>query len=120
MLSIPRQINKFTNRIFNNRAHILQDLSLAARHAWTIPLLASPWNSESLTQSELHPNSYNNWGDVINLSLQTIVPLERRTYSPGTIACYPEHYAATSGREKWFFINGICTSPPIANLNGLV
>ncbi|MGB1060869.1 MAG: hypothetical protein ACPGZU_12105 [Ketobacter sp.] len=119
MLSIPRQINKFTNRIFNNRAHILQDLSLAARHAWTIPLLASPWNSESLTQSELHPNSYNNWGDVINLSLQTIVPLERRTYSPGTIACYPEHYVATSGREKWFFINGICTSPPIAILNGL-
>lgn len=119
MLSIPKQINKFAQRVLNNRSHIVQDLALAAVHSWTIPFLATPWNAEALTNSELHPNSYNNLGDVINLSLQTLVPLERRTYSPGTIACYPEHYATTSGREKWFFINGICTSPPIAILNGL-
>lgn len=119
MFSIRKQVAKFTNRIINNRAHIKEDLALAAKHAWTLPLLATPWNAESLTRSELHPGSYNNLGDVINLSLQTIVPMERRTYSPGTIACYPEHYAANSGREKWFFINGICTSPPIAILNGL-
>lgn len=119
MLSARKQAMKFLDRIINNRQHILQDLTLAARHSWTIPLLATPWNSEALTNSELHPSSYNNLGDVINLSLQTLVPLERRTYSPGTIACYPEHYASTADNEKWFFINGICTSPPVAILNGM-
>ena len=119
MFRIYQPVTKFTRRILNNRQHIRQDLALALRHAWTLPLLGAPWNAEALTQSELHPYSYNNWGDVINLSLQTLIPMERRTYSPGTIACYPEHYAASASREKWFFINGICTSPPIAILNGL-
>ena len=119
MLNIRKRMAAVTRRIIRNRAHIQADLALAARHAWTLPYLALPWNAEALTRSELHPYSYNNWGDVINLSLQTLVPMERRTYSPGTIACYPEHYAVGTPREKWFFINGICTSPPVAILNGL-
>lgn len=119
MLTLPKRIDKFGRRIFNNRSHIIEDLGLVLRHAWTLPYLATPWNAEALTRSELHPSSYNNIGDIINLSLQAIVPLERRTYSPGTLACYPEHYAMGTPREKWFFINGICTSPPVAILNGL-
>lgn len=119
MLRFLAPTQKFANRIIQNRKHITQDLLLAAKHAWTLPLLASPWNRETLTRSELNPNSYNNWGDIINLSLQTMVPLERHTYSPGTLACYPEHYAVNREKEKWFFINGICTSPPVAILNGM-
>ncbi|MGB3621277.1 MAG: hypothetical protein WBA20_08025, partial [Ketobacter sp.] len=119
MFKLLKSTQKFVGRILHNHQHIRSDLALAVKNAWTLPYLASPWNAEALTQSELHPASYNNWGDVINLSLQSLVPLERRTYSPGTLACYPEHYAASANREKWFFINGICTSPPIAILNGL-
>ncbi len=119
MFRFLQSTRKLANRVIHNHQHIRSDLVLTAKHAWTLPYLAIPWNSEALTQSELHPASYNNWGDVINLSLQTLVPMQRHTYSPGTLACYPEHYAASSGREKWFFINGICTSPPIAILNGL-
>lgn len=106
-------------QVLHNRAHIRTDLGLVLRHAWTLPYLTRPWSAEALTRSELNPRSYNNWGDVINLSLQALVPLERRTFSPGTIACYPENYAMGAVREKWFFINGICTSPPVAILNGL-
>lgn len=119
MLRIRQRIVKFSQRIIRNRANIVEDVDLALQHAWTIPYLTSPWNAEALTRSELSPASYNNIGDVINLSLQAVVPMERRTYSPGTIACYPEHYAMGAPREKWFFINGICTSPPVAILNGL-
>lgn len=119
MFNLKKRLLNSAARVIRNRKHIKDDLSLALRHAWTIPYLGVPWNAEALTRSELHPYSYNNWGDVINLSLQTIVPMERRTYSPGTIACYPEHYAVGTPREKWFFINGICTSPPVAILNGL-
>lgn len=119
MLKIRRSVGTFARRIITNRSHLSQDLVLALQHAWTIPYLISPWSSEALCRSELNPASYNNIGDVINLSLQAIVPLERRTYSPGTIACYPEHYAIGTPREKWFFINGICSSPPVVILNGL-
>lgn len=119
MPSLRNRFEKFTRRIVSNRAHIAQDLGLALQHAWTLPYLASPWSAEALTRSELNPSSYNNLGDLINLSLQALVPMERTTYSPGTLACFPEHYAVGTPREKWFFINGICTSPPIAILNGL-
>ncbi|HVL02660.1 MAG TPA: hypothetical protein VM553_22730 [Dongiaceae bacterium] len=119
MFKLIQQGQTIARRLYNNRIHIREDLTLALQHAWTLPYLTSPWSAESLTRSELHPLSYNNWGDVINLSLQAMVPLERRTYSPGTLACYPEHYAVGAPREKWFFINGICTSPPVAILNGL-
>jgi len=119
MADLRTRLTKLGARIINNRRNIKDDIALALRHAWTFPLVASPWNAEALTQSELHPGSYNTLGDVINVLQQAIVPMQRRTYSPGTIACYPEHYAATSHREKWFFINGICTSPPLAILNGM-
>ena len=119
MSTLRHRLTKFAQRIIRNRTNIIEDLDLVFQHAWTIPYLTTPWNAEALTRSELAPSSYNNIGDVINLSLQAIVPMERRTYSPGTLACYPEHYGIGTPREKWFFINGICTSPPIAILNGM-
>ncbi len=111
------KVKKFTRRITNNRASIANDLSLAVRHAWSIPYLFSPWNAEASTKSELDIHSYNNLGDMINVAVQTVLPSERRSYSTGTIACNPEHYTHSGKREKWFFINGICTSPPVAILN---
>lgn len=119
MLNIRRSAATVARRIAHNRANITGDLSLALQHAWTLRYVTSPWSSEALTRSELNPGSYNNIGDIINLSLQALIPLERTTYSPGTIACFPEHYTVGTPKEKWFFINGICTSPPIAILNGL-
>lgn len=112
-------IRTFARQISENRHHIRDDLKLVWQYRRLIPELISPWNSDPAVRSELHPKSYNNWGDVINLSLQALVPMERVTYSPGTLACLPAHYAIGTHQEKWFFINGICTSPPIAILNGL-
>lgn len=116
---VVRKTRKFTERILNNRDAIQKDLSLALRHAWTLPYLILPHNSESSTKSELDWRSYNNLGDALNVALQAVIPLARRSYSNGTIACYPENYAYTGTREKWFFINGIATSPPVAMLNCL-
>lgn len=118
-IEMLRKSRKFTDRILNNRDAIQKDLSLALRHAWTLPFLLLPHNAESSTKSELDWRSYNTLGDFINVSLQAIVPRSRASYSYGTIACYPEHYAYTGSKEKWFFINGIATSPPIAVLNCL-
>lgn len=116
---IIRKSRKFTDRILNNRGSIQKDLSLVLRHAWTLPYLVLPHNTEAATKSELDWRSYNSPGDVVNVVLQALFPRARTTYSTGTIACYPEHYAYTGTREKWFFINGIATSPPVAILNCL-
>ncbi|MCG8312995.1 MAG: hypothetical protein MI976_07235 [Pseudomonadales bacterium] len=112
-----KKIEKFTRRIVNNRHSIIRDLSLVAEHGWSFAYLFSPWNSEAATKSELDISSYNNLGDVLNVAIQTVIPWERKSYSNGTIACNPEHYTHNGVREKWFFINGICTSPPVAMLN---
>lgn len=119
MINFRKRSIEFALRVFNHRGQITRDLLLTARHAWTMPYLGLPWKADPDAKSELAPSSYNNWGDVINLSLQTFIPMERVTYSPGTIACFPENASPSVRREKWFFINGICTSPPIAILNGL-
>lgn len=111
------KVKKFSRRIVSNRESIAKDLSLVAQHAWSFPLLFSPWNSEASTKSEVDVNSYNNVGDMINVAIQTVIPWERKSYSTGTIACNPEHYTTNGVQEKWFFINGICTSPPVAILN---
>ena len=88
-----------------------------ARHAWSVPYLFSPWNAEASTKSELDFGSYNTVGDMVNVALQTVIPSERKSFSNGTLACKPEHHTHSGRREKWFFINGICTSPPVAILN---
>lgn len=108
---------KFARRITNNRESISKDLTLAAQHAWSLPYLFSPWNAEASSKSELDIHSYNNTGDMLNVAIQTVIPWERKSYSTGTIACNPEHHTHSGKREKWFFINGICTSPPVAILN---
>jgi hypothetical protein len=114
-----KKTRKFVSRILDNRGSIRKDLGLALKHAWTLPLLVTPFNAESSTKSELDWRSYNTIGDVTNLVLQAVVPQSRASYSMGTIACYPEHYTYQASREKWFFINGIATSPPVAMLNCL-
>ncbi|CBL46513.1 Hypothetical protein HDN1F_29300 [gamma proteobacterium HdN1] len=114
---IIRKARKFTERILDHQDSIREDLTLAFRHAWTLPFLILPHNSESSTKSELDWHSYNSLGDVLNVLIQAIVPANRPSYSTGTIACYPEHYTYKTAKEKWFFINGIATSPPVAILN---
>lgn len=111
------KFKKFSQRIINNRDSITKDLSLAAQHAWSVPYLFAPWNAEASTKSELDITSYNNIGDIVNVAIQTVIPWERKSYSTGTLACNPEHYTHSGLREKWLFINGICTSPPVAILN---
>lgn len=112
-----RKARKLLTRYLNNKEAIRRDVGLAVRHAWTIPYLFLPYNSEASTKCEAAPSSYNSWGDVINVVVQAVLPVERRSFSTGTIACNPEHYTHSGLKEKWFFINGIATSPPVAILN---
>ena len=115
----PQKIKKLTGRFFRNRSSVEKDVLLVLEHLWTLPYLFSPVNSEASTKSELHWKSYNNLVDYFNAGLQIALPLERKTYSTGTIACNPEHFTHSGESEKWFFINGIATSPPVAILNCL-
>ncbi len=116
--SVWQKSKKLAARFVNNRESIERDLKLVARHAWTLPWLLLPYNKESSTKAETHLANYNNWLDAANVVVQILLPAKRKTFSTGTIACIPEHYAHDGKKEKWFFINGIATSPPVAILNG--
>lgn len=114
---IVTKAEKLVSRVINNRESVAKDLSLALKHAWTFPYIFLPYNKEASTKSEVDIHSYNNFGDVVNVALQAILPWERKSFSTGTIACAPEHHTQSDLKEKWFFINGIATSPPVALLN---
>ena len=114
----PKKIKNLSRRLIHNRAALKSDVLLVLEHLWTLPYLLSPFNSEASTKSELHWKSYNSLFDYINAGFQIVVPIYRKTYSPGTLACNPEHYTHSAESEKWFFINGIATPPAVAILNG--
>lgn len=113
----PKKMKKLASRFLNNRTSVEKDLLLVLEHLWTMPYLISPINSEASTKSELHWKSYSSVIDYINAGLQIVFPLERKAFSTGTISCNPEHFTHSGDSEKWFFINGIATSPPVAILN---
>ncbi|OUS06669.1 hypothetical protein A9Q81_01950 [Gammaproteobacteria bacterium 42_54_T18] len=112
-----KKLRKLSERFIDNSTSIEKDALLVLEHLWTLPYLFSPFNSEASTKSELHWKSYNNLFDYVSAGIQAVLPLERKAYSTGTIACNPEHFTHSGESEKWFFINGIATSPPVAILN---
>lgn len=114
MLSKAR---KLARRFFNNRASIRRDLGLAVRNLPTLPLIAWPPQAEPSVRGELDPRSYNSVGDMLTVAFQAIVPARRKPISAGTLVCHPENLAHESHSSKWFFINGVVTSPPLAILN---
>lgn len=112
-----KKVRKLARRFIDNRDSIRRDLGLAVRHLPTLPLLAWPPRAEPSVHGELDPRSYNSVGDMLTVAYQAVVPARRKPISAGTLVCQPEHPAADAAVSKWFFINGVATSPPLALLN---
>lgn len=119
--SSPRlfpRTRKLADRIWRNRRSLARDLALVARHAHTIPWIVFPIRSEAGVKPEFDPRSYTSWLDFVGVVGQMLLPSERKSVSEGTICLLPENYRwPENPREsKWFFVNGIATSPQMAIL----
>ncbi|MFP5384215.1 MAG: hypothetical protein ACLGHG_09125 [Gammaproteobacteria bacterium] len=108
---------KLSRRFTGNRESIRRDLGLAVRHLPTLPFLAWPLRAEPEVHGELDPRSYNSVGDMATVIYQAVVPVKRKPISSGTLVCQPDYPAQEAHPTKWFFINGIMTSPPLAIIN---
>lgn len=125
MIKQLQRLKKLGERVINNRENIAEDLRHVSQHLSTIPNIILPLNSDSEVKSELDLRNYQTWQDILAIGFQVVFPSKRESISHGTIRAFPEnfdrtHHKAPSDIEadsKWFFINGIATSPPLAMLN---
>ncbi|PTQ89071.1 hypothetical protein [Agitococcus lubricus] len=106
------------NRIVRQRKPLLRDLRLVLTHASELPWLFFPLKTEKDVHPELLPSSYPSYLDYFSVIAQMVVPTERKSVSYGTLAVIPHDYVWPEEKKqsKWFFINGICTSPAMALL----
>lgn len=109
---------KFVDRVWLHRRNLLRDLGLVARNAHTIPWIIFPIGSEPGVKPEFNPKSYASWLDYVAVVGQMILPALRPSVSEGTICLMPQDYKWPDNirESKWFFVNGIATSPPMAIL----
>lgn len=109
---------KLARRIVGGRSSLLRDVRLLLTHAVELPWIVFPLKPEEDTHPELLPNSYPSYLDYLSVVAQMIVPTERKSVSYGTLAVIPHDYVwpQEKRQSKWFFINGICTSPAMALL----
>lgn len=84
----------------------------------TLPWILFPLRPEPDVHPEFLPGSYPGLLDYMSVVGQMIIPMERRSASFGTLAVLPPDYVWPQEKRqtKWFFINGICTSPSMALL----
>ncbi len=108
---------KLAKRFVSNRGAIRRDVALAVRNLPVLPLAAWPLRAEPSVRGELDPRSYNSVTDMATVVWQAVMPARRKPISAGTLACQPEHPAQETQSSRWFFINGVVTSPPLAILN---
>lgn len=116
--SVVYKSTTVAKRIVHGRRPLLRDLRLAITHAAELPWLLFPLKSEIDVHPELLPTSYPSYLDYFSVIAQMIVPTERKSISYGTLAVIPSDYVwpLEKRQSKWFFINGICTSPAMALL----
>ncbi|HNL36912.1 MAG TPA: hypothetical protein PKI88_07380, partial [Agitococcus sp.] len=109
---------KLARRIVGGRYSLLRDIRLLLVHAVELPWIVFPLKPEDDSHPELWPNSYPSYLDYLSVVAQMIVPTERKSVSYGTLAVIPHDYVwpQEKRQSKWFFINGICTSPAMALL----
>jgi hypothetical protein len=113
----PRS-SKFAERVWRNRRSLARDIGLVVRNAHTIPWIVFPIRSEAGVKPEFDPKSYTSLLDYVAVLGQMLLPAERNSVSEGTICLMPPDYAwpKNINETKWFFVNGIATSPPMAIL----
>ncbi len=113
-----KKVTTVTKRLIKNRRAIWRDITLIRDNLLALPFLGLPFNNEPGIRSELNPKNYRHFKDFLQVISHAVWPSERSSFSYGSLICYPNHLAADSQSSKWFFINGIAASPPVALLNG--
>lgn len=110
--------NKLARRIIRGRHSLLWDIRLLVNHIQELPWIFFPVQPEENTHAEFLPASYPSYVDYLSVLAQMIIPTTRKSVSYGTLAVLPPDYVWPQEKRqtKWFFINGICTSPAMALL----
>lgn len=112
------RINQLAARVLRNRVSVVRDLSLIVRNINTLPWIIFPLKSETSVKPEFLPESYRSRMEYVSVIGQVLWPALRESASGGTHVVFPERYEWSEHNKdsKWFFLNGICTAPPMAIL----
>lgn len=113
-----RRARALVTRLVRNRRSVVRDLGLVARNARSLPWIILPLRSEEDARPEFDPKSYQSRWEFLSVVGQVVLPVERHSASEGTRVVLPPNYVwpASGKQSKWFFLNGICTAPPMALL----
>lgn len=105
-------------RLVRNRRSVARDLGLVARNAGSLPWIIFPLRSDEEARPEFDPHSYQSRWEYVSVVGQVLLPVQRESASEGTRVILPPNYVwpASGKQSKWFFLNGICTAPPMALL----
>ncbi len=108
----------FLGQMVKHRRDVVREARLMWEHMASIRHLAVSYRSESLSRSELNPKNYSHFFDYLQVIGEAIFPSQRNSFSEGALVCHPDQPIEEPVDTKWFFVNGIATSPPVALLNG--
>ncbi|HCT41300.1 MAG TPA: hypothetical protein DF427_09090 [Moraxellaceae bacterium] len=105
-------------RLVRNRRSVARDLGLVARNARSLPWIIFPLRSDDEARPEFDPDSYQSRWEYLSVVGQVLLPVQRESASEGTRVVLPPNYVwpPAGKNSKWFFLNGICTAPPMALL----
>lgn len=105
-------------QVVKHRTEVVREARLIWEHLTTFKPLATPNRTDHSSRSELNPKNYRHFFDYLQVIGEAIFPSQRSSFSEGTLVCHPDHPVEDALNAKWFFVNGIATSPPVALLNG--
>ena len=107
----------FITLLSSNRDTIARDLKQLFKSLRYAGNIFFPLNSDPSVRSELKPSSYDSLRDMFTMITQALLPYKRLSASTGTLIFRPDAPYKADHTNKWFFINGVATSPPVAALN---
>lgn len=113
-----KKATTITQRLIKNRYAVWKEVTLIRDNFLALPFLGLPLSNEPGIRSELNPRNYHSIRDFLQVIGHAVWPSQRISFSHGSLVCYPNHPTEDSKTSKWFFINGIAASPPVAVLNG--
>lgn len=116
-----KHIKSQAEQLIKHRTDIAREFRLVIGQLINIrhftPALRDLSAQHEKSRSELDPKNYRRFIDYLQAIGEAIFPFHRNSFSQGTLVCHPDNPVTDSLKTKWFFINGIATSPPMALLN---